>query len=237
MKKILQKALKFFNWCIEGVTWRQVLLILLGTAVTSFGIHNIHQQTGVTEGGVIGLILLANHWLGWSPAILSPLLDAACYALAFRQLGGGFIRLSIFSSVALAGFFRLWELFPPLLPDLSSLPLLAAVAGGLFVGVGVGLVIWQGGSCGGDDALALTISGVTGWRISKAYLTTDLTVLVLSLTYIPLTRIVFSLLTVIISSLLIDFIQTMQWSRSEPVKDLPEEPKTISSIDIPPVTD
>ena len=75
-----------------------------------------------------------------------------------------------------------------------------------FIGIGCGLVVRQGASCAGDDALALVISKITGWGISRAYLFTDLTVLVLSLSYIPVKRIIYSLITVTISSYLIDFI-------------------------------
>ena len=69
------------------------------------------------------------------------------------------------------------------------------------------LSVRQGASCAGDDALALVISKVTGCRISRAYLLTDVSVLVLSLSYIPAGRIVYSLITVTVSSFLIDFIQ------------------------------
>ena len=96
-----------------------------------------------------------------------------------------------------------------MLPDLSAHPLAAALVGALFVGVGVGLIIRQGGSGSGDDALALTISHVTGWRLSGAYLFTDLTVLALSLSYIPFQRILFSLITVTASSFLIDRVQDL----------------------------
>ena len=95
-----------------------------------------------------------------------------------------------------------------MLPDLSSDPLIASITGGLFIGIGCGLVVRQGASSGGDDALALVISKITGWKISRAYLFTDVTVLTLSLSYIPLTKIIFSLITVTISSFLIDFIST-----------------------------
>ena len=70
-----------------------------------------------------------------------------------------------------------------MLPDLSAHPLIAAVLGGIFVGVGVGLIVRQGGSSGGDDALALTISHVSHWKLSRSYLFTDTVVLLLSLTY------------------------------------------------------
>jgi uncharacterized membrane-anchored protein YitT (DUF2179 family) len=86
----------------------------------------------------------------------------------------------------------------------------AALLGGVFVGVGVGLIVRQGGSSGGDDALALVIHKLTGWRLSRAYLFTDLTVLFASLSYIPFRRIAFSLVTVTVSSLLIDYIKEWQ---------------------------
>lgn len=193
---------------LEGLTWKKVLFIVLGAAVSTFGIHNIHQQVGITEGGIIGLMLLLHHWFGLSPALLTPILDAACYLLAFKCLGGQFLKISVLSTGCVALFYKFWELFPPMLPDLSDLPLLAALAGGVFVGVGVGLIVRQGGSAGGDDALALTISRISGWRLSRCYLFTDLVVLGLSLTYIPLGRIACSLVTVTLSSFLIDRIQT-----------------------------
>ena len=189
---------------------KKVLIIVLGAAIYTFGIHNIHQRTAITEGGIIGLMLLIEHWFSISPAYITPVLDFLCYLLAFRFLGGGFIRDSIIATLAVSGWYKVWELFPPMLPDLSAHPLAAALAGALFVGVGVGLIIRQGGSGSGDDALALTISHVTGWRLSGAYLFTDLTVLVLSLSYIPVRRIVFSLVTVTISSFLIDKVQSLR---------------------------
>lgn len=196
----------------EGFTTKKILLILIGAMITSFGIHNIHQRTHITEGGVLGLMLLIEHWLKISPAYITPILDVACYLLAFKFLGGQFIRISVVSTLCVSGFFKLWEQFPPMLPDLSPYPLLAAVLGAVFVGVGVGLIIRQGGSAGGDDALALTISHVLHWRLARAYLFTDVVVLLLSLTYIPVMRIVFSLITVTLSSYILDWVQNYKHS-------------------------
>ena len=191
----------------DGFTCRKILLILLGAMICSFGIHNIHQRTNITEGGVIGLMLLAEHWLHISPAYITLAADTLCYLLAFRVLGWNFIRLSFVSTLSVSGFYKIWELFPPMLPDLSAYPFAAAVLGGLFVGVGVGLIVRQGGSSGGDDALALTISQALHWRLSRSYLFTDVVILVLSLTYIPVMQIVYSLITVTISSCTIDWIK------------------------------
>lgn len=186
---------------------KTVLSILAGTAILAFGMVNIHKRVHITEGGVLGMILLLNYWFAIPAALLSPLLDALCYLFGFRYLGREFLIRSIAATLCLAGFLKLWESLPFFLPDLTSRPLLAAVAGACFVGIGVGLVVRQKASSGGDDALAMVIAKLTHCKIARAYLATDITVLILSLTYIPLGRIAYSFVTVTISSLLIDFIQ------------------------------
>lgn len=192
---------------------RRVLLILLGAGIFTFGVHNIHEVTGITEGGIIGLVLFCDHWLHIPPSVVTPVLDGISYLIALKVLGGGFLGWSLVATVSVSGFYRLWESLPYMLPDLSGNPLLAAVLGALFVGVGTGIVIRQGSSAGGDDALALTISRVSGWRVGRCYLFTDLTVLALSLTYIPFAKIAYSLVTVTISSAVIDVIKDLSVDR------------------------
>ena len=190
----------------EALSPRRVALIALGMAITTFGLFNIHRRVDVTEGGVLGMVLLLDHHFGIPPWLLTAVLDAACYFLGWRALGTKFLIRSGVATLCGSAFFRLWEFTGPILPNLSDQPLLAALLGGCFVGVG--LVVRQGGSSGGDDALALVIAKKTKWRLSRAYLFTDLTVLALSLTYIAPLRIIWSLVTVTTSSLLIDFVKS-----------------------------
>jgi uncharacterized membrane-anchored protein YitT (DUF2179 family) len=205
-KKWLQREAENFR---RLLTPGRLALLLLGTAILSFGLYNIHRRVGITEGGVLGMVLLLDHHFGLPPYIATPILDGLCYILGWRFLGGDFIRLSAVSTLGMSGFLRLWQSLPYMVPDLTAHPLAAAILGGLCVGVGVGLVVRQGGSSGGDDALALVISKKTRCRLSRAYLVTDLTVLLLSLSYIPIRRIAFSLITVTLSSLIIDFVQNV----------------------------
>lgn len=196
-----------------SVLVRRVALIAIGSAILTFGVHNIHDVVDITEGGVIGSMLLIENFFGVPASIASPALDAVCYAVAFTVLGAGFLGWSAVSSVLIAGFYALWEHLPHLLPNLSSAPILAALLGGAFVGIGAGIVVRQGGSAGGDDALALTISRKTGWRLSRCYLVADFTVLALSLTYISPFKIACSLVTVVVSSCLIDVVVQASWDR------------------------
>ena len=182
-------------------------LALAGSAILAFGLYNVHSFSNVTEGGVLGMTLLLHHWFGLSPSISGLVLNAACYIGGWRTLGRSFIFYSVIAGGGFSAFYAFFERFDPLWPGLAHMPLVAAVVGALFVGVGAGLSVRAGGAPGGDDALALTISRITKWTIARAYLLTDVTVLALSLSYIPFSRIAFSLITVTVSSLLIGFIQ------------------------------
>ena len=195
-------------------------MLVLGSAILAFGLYNVHQQSNITEGGILGLVLFLEHWLGLTPAVASPVLDITCYLIGMRILGMGFAKCSVIASLSFAFWYAVLEQFPPLLPSLAAHPIAAAVIGALFVGFGVGLAVRAGGAAGGDDALAMTISHTTGWPISRAYLISDLVVLVLSITYIPVWNIFCSLITVTLSSFIIGKVHS--WGR-EPEQDEKEK--------------
>ena len=183
------------------------LVLLIGSIIQAIGIYNIHSLSNVTEGGVLGLTLLLQHWLSISPAISSLVLNLTCYAIGWRTLGKEFIGYSLVSICIYSITYGIFEQFPPLWPEIPLYPLLAAIAGALFIGIGAGLCVRAGGATAGDDALAMSFSHLFHWPIQRVYLVSDLTVLLLSLSYIPLQRIAYSLLTVVLSGQIIGLIQ------------------------------
>lgn len=183
------------------------LVAFLSSAFQAFGIYNVHAMADVTEGGVLGATLLIHHWLGISPAVSSFLLNAACFALGWKVLGKTFIAYSFLAALGYSAGYFACEQFPPLWPGIAEHPLMAALAGALFIGIGAGLCVRAGGATTGDDALAMSISHMTKIPIQNIYLISDLSVLLLSLSYIPLKRITYSLLTVILSGQIIGLLQ------------------------------
>lgn len=183
------------------------LIILLGSIIQAIGIYNIHSLADVTEGGVLGLTLLLQHWFAISPAISSFVLNLICYGIGWKTLGKDFIGYSLISISIYSASYWLLEQFSPLWPEIASYPMIAAVAGALFIGIGAGLCVRAGGATSGDDALAMSFGRIFRLPIERIYLISDLTVLLLSLTYIPFTRIFWSLLTVILSGQIIGIIQ------------------------------
>ena len=186
---------------------KNCIIAFLSSALQAFGLYNIHALSDITEGGVLGATLLLEHWFALSPAVSGFVLNAACYLLGWKTLGREFIAYSLIAASGFSAAYGLCEQFPPLWPEIAGYPLLAAVAGALFIGIGAGLCVRAGGATCGDDALAMSLSHITKIPIQWIYLVSDLTVLGLSLSYIPLGRIAWSLLTVVLSGQIIGWLQ------------------------------
>ena len=137
------------------------VLLLLGTAILAFGLYNVHTQSAITEGGVLGTTLLLRHHFGISPAVSEFCIDAICYLIGWRLLGKTFLQSSIVATLSFSAFYSLFAHVGYLLPDLSASPVLAALLGALFVGVGVGLVLRMGSCGGGMDIVGMIM---TQWK-------------------------------------------------------------------------
>ncbi len=199
--------MSYFLSEIKKITLKQILLNLLGGAILGAGLMEIHSIAHVTEGGALGLTLLLDIWFGFSPAWTSIVLNVAFYAFGIRMFGIPFIAYSLVAAGAFSGAYAFCELFPPIWPGIADLPFAAAIIGAVFVGVGVGLCVKAGGAPSGDDAFAMSMAKITKIDIQWMYMATDLAVLALSLTCIPLTNVLCSLVTVILSGQIIGLIQ------------------------------
>ena len=203
----MKSQLHEWKEALKNITLKKCAITLLGSFILAFGLYHVHSISGVTEGGVLGTTLLLEHWTGISPALTGGIMNVLCYVLGWKLLGKEFIAYSALATVGFSGMYKICEQFPHLWPGLADMPLVAALVGALFVGVGAGLCVRVGGAPSGDDALAMSISHAAGWKIQWVYLLSDLIVLVMSLSYIPVRRIGYSLFTVLLSGQLIGFVQ------------------------------
>ena len=192
---------------LSGIRPVNCLIAFLASSLQAFGMYNIHALADITEGGVLGLTLLLDHWFRISPAVSGLVLNGACYLFGWQTLGRSFIVYSLAAAAGFSAGYGICELFPPLWPGIVKLPLLASILGALFIGIGAGICVRVGGATCGDDALAMSLSHRTKLKIQWIYLISDLTVLLLSLSYIPIRRIAYSLVTVILSGQIIGLLQ------------------------------
>lgn len=189
------------------ITLKSACIIFFGSAFLAFGLYQVHSLSGVTEGGALGLNLLLEYWFAISPAITNFVFNVLSYLLGLKTLGKEFLFRSGVAAVSFSVSYAFFEQFPRLWPELYAMPLLAAVLGALFVGTGTGICVRQNAAICGDDALAMSLSQITGLGIQWMYLISDLTVLLLSATYIPPSRLVYSFITVFLSGQIIGLFQ------------------------------
>lgn len=203
---------------LRTISLRACLLAAGSSAFLAFGLYNVHALSGVTEGGILGLTLLLQYWFGISPAVSGFLLNLLCFFIGWRLLGHDFLVYSACSSVGFSLAYAVFEQFDPLWPQLAQMPLLASVLGAVFVGLGCGVCVRAGGASGGDDALAMALSYRLNCKIEWIYLATDLSVLALSASYIPLPRLGYSLLTVVLSGRIVGLVQRAKLPRRTAAK-------------------
>lgn len=198
-----------------GLKTKNIFTVIIGSIILAFGLFNIHSHAGVSEGGALGLMLLLEHHFGISPTFSGLIINFSCYLLGFKVLGKSFIAYSLISGAVFSAAYFVCENTGALFPQIANYPLWAAVAGGIFVGIGCGLCVKAGGATSGDDAMSMAVSKLTGIEIQWIYLISDVTVLILSLTYIPLQRIAYSLLTVIISGQIVGLVSKNKKGKSK----------------------
>ena len=182
-----------------------IILILLGSLILSFGIYNLNYQNNITEGGVLGVLLLLKNLFDIEPSVANLIIDMSLLIIAYKFFGKQFLTHSIIATLSFSIFYKIFESIGPLIPVLQS-KFIVTILSGLFVGVGVGIIVRNGAAAGGDDALAMVISKVTSMTIGNVYMVGDIVVLILSLTYLSVYDIFWSLIAVNISGRTIDFI-------------------------------
>ena len=136
------------------------MVAMLSSVFLAFGLYHVHSLSSVTEGGVVGLNLLLEHWFHITPSITNFIANVICYALGWKLLGRKFIIYSAVATVSFSISYLVIAQFEPLWPQLANMPLLASIIGAIFVGVSTGLCVRVGGATSGDDALAMCISHV-----------------------------------------------------------------------------
>lgn len=151
-------------------TIKNCILVLLGTAILAFGTAIFIVPFDLITGGVSGLAIIFEQLLPWDIHIdvYIGILTWSLFFLGLIFLGKRFATKTLISSLFYPVFFSLFYKLvdPNVLNGLFVLQnsaykeiavLLAAVFGGVLVGLGCALSFLGGGSTGGVDILAFMI--------------------------------------------------------------------------------
>lgn len=183
----------------------ELIYIILGSMIVSFTVSSIHSKTQLTEGGEVGIELFLQHWFNISPSISSVCIDLLFYFFGFFILNKKFRLNAIIGTLTYSISYLLFENLNYSWFFIDNI-LLSAIIGGLALGIGCGLVVKHVGSCGGDDSLALILNKALKFPLFWCYFLVDIFVILISISYIKIELIPYSILTSFLSSLTIDYI-------------------------------
>lgn len=142
---------------------KQILYILIGSAITALGLQFFLLPNHLLDGGVTGLSIIAAHLSRVPLGLFLVLFNIPFVYLGYRKFGTEFAAYSTVGIVALA---LLTAVHVP--HGFTDVPILAAVFGGMFVGIGVGIVVRYGGILDGADTIAVLIDRGTVFSVSEA---------------------------------------------------------------------
>ena len=210
---------------IKKGTLKSILLIMIGATILSFGSYNFNYQNNITEGGVLGLLLLLQHVFNISPSVTSLVIDFSLFAIGSKFFGKKFLLYSILSTTTFSSTYKIWEKIGFLVPSFTNNMLIASILAGIGVGIGVGLVVRGGGASGGDDVIALLGNKLLKLKVNHVYLVTDAIVLLMSLVYLDIKQVFFSIIAVTISGKIISILykDSEDEENKDKIKEVDEE--------------
>lgn len=190
-----------------GLNIKNMIFIMLGAAIFSFGIVHFNMQNNLSEGGFTGITLLFYFLWDWDPAIMNIVLNIPVFFIGWKVLGRNTFIYTIIGTISVSVFLSIFQINP--FPTyLQSDMTLAALFAGVFIGVGLGIIFRFGGTTGGVDIIARIVHKYVGWSMGKTMFLFDFIVITTSVFVIlDLVEGMYTLVAVYIGARVIDFIQ------------------------------
>ncbi|MDF2787380.1 YitT family protein [Neobacillus sp. 3P2-tot-E-2] len=184
-------------------TVKECLYILFGGLIFSVGINYFTIPNLLSEGGIIGLTVIAHYLFDLSPGMVNFILNTVLVLIGYKFLEKRAIIYTLFSIFSCSLFMYITEETGKRITDD---PLLAAIFAGLLVGGGLGIIFRAGGTSGGTTILAKLANQFLGWSMGKGILLIDIIVVAGSVFIIGLVKAMYTLIAVYIGAKVIDFI-------------------------------
>lgn len=187
---------------VKETIW-EFCIVIAGNFLLAVGVTLFVLPNNVLTGGVAGIAIALEPLIHIKPDIMINILTVGLFLVGTIVLGRKFAVKTLLSTVT-------YPIFISLLTNYSSHvfitdnKLLATIYGGVFMGLGVGLVFRTGASTGGMDIPPLIVNKYTHMPLPTLVLITDgLTVLLGALVY-GVEAALIGIISVWVSSYLID---------------------------------
>ncbi|MEO5359053.1 MAG: YitT family protein [Nitrospirota bacterium] len=145
---------------------KQYILIFVGALIASVGLEIFLIPNNIIDGGVTGVSIISGYLTGFPVGGFIFVLNLPFVVIGYKYIGKSFTASTFFAITCLSVMITLLHPVPGLTKDL----LLAAVFGGIFLGIGTGLIIRYGGSLDGTEIVAILLDKKTGFTVGEVVL-------------------------------------------------------------------
>ncbi|MHB1418211.1 MAG: YitT family protein [Bacillota bacterium] len=178
--------------------------IVAGSVIVALGLLLFLIPNKVAAGGVSGLATVLFYLWGWPVGITMLALNIPLFIASIRQLGLPYGIRTLFGTVALSAVIFLLE---QRVEPLTQNPLLASIYGGIFVGIGLGLVFRSRGTTGGTDLAAQLFHGRLRVSVGQTLLGIDALVIGMAGIVFGMDRALYALIALFVTSRVVDIVQ------------------------------
>lgn len=182
--------------------------IISGCFILALAVVGFFLPNQIITGGTAGLALLLHYITPLTIGSLIALINLPLLILGSKYLGKMFAIRTVITIILISLFVDFFAQIVKLEPFIID-TILSSIFGGIFIGVGLALVIKGNSSAGGSTIIARIISSKTEIKPAQVILVID-TIIILSALFIleDRAKILWSVISIYITSKMIDYILT-----------------------------
>ncbi|MEH7375980.1 MULTISPECIES: YitT family protein [Bacillaceae] len=180
----------------------RTIAITIGAILMATGLEIFLVPNHVIDGGITGISIMLAHIIGWKLGIFIFILNLPFVYMGYKQMGKTFAFSTVYGIIVLSIFVSFFHPIPAFTDDI----LLATVFGGMILGMGVGIVIRNGGALDGTEILALVITKKVPFSVGQIIMFINIFILGAAGFVFSWDRAMYSLLAYVIASKAIDAV-------------------------------
>lgn len=141
----------------------RILLMLGGASLDAVGLKFFLIPNDVIDGGISGISIMVSHFTSIPLGVFILLFNIPFIIIGYKNIGKDFTIATFFSVISLS---IMTSVFSPKI-GITNDPLLAAIFGGIILGIGIGLMIRSGGSSDGTEIVAIFLDKKSGFSVGE----------------------------------------------------------------------
>lgn len=181
---------------------KDFFLVTIGSLIAALGYNAMLVENKIASGGVSGLAVSLKELFGWNPGNFVLFTAAPLLILCWIFLGKEIFFKTVYGSWVFPFFIKLTEN----IPTLTHNQLLAAIFGGVVLGLGLGIVFYGDSSTGGTGIITQILNKYTPIPLGIILLVTDGTIVAISAIAFPPDTVMYSIISLVVVSFTIDAI-------------------------------